>query len=96
MILQELNIRIPREGDIWLVHYPYITPGNMEKIRPAIIIEILEESNEVLVQKLKGKELMLIPILMFILVHHIANTKGEVTIFRTITTWVSTWNTIIN
>ena len=51
----DLNIRIPREGDIWLVHYPYVTPGNMEKIRPAIIKTINEEDETVVVQKLTTK-----------------------------------------
>ena len=36
-------MRIPKVGDIWLVNYPYITPGNMEKIRPAIIKGFKEE-----------------------------------------------------
>ena len=48
-------MRIPREGDIWLVHYPYVTPGNMEKIRPAIIKSINEEEETLLVQKLTTK-----------------------------------------
>lgn len=55
MISWEDKIRTPREGDIWLVHYPYITPGNMEKIRPAIIKSINDEENTVLVQKLTTK-----------------------------------------
>ena len=36
-------------GQIWLVTYPYNTPGNMEKIRPVLIKKIFEET--VLVQK---------------------------------------------
>lgn len=51
-----INIRIPHEGDIWLVHYPYITPGNMEKIRPAIIKSINEEEETIIVQKLTTKK----------------------------------------
>jgi hypothetical protein len=56
MILLEEKIRAPREGDIWLVHYPYITPGNMEKIRPAIIKSINEEEETVTVQKLTTRK----------------------------------------
>lgn len=44
----------PKVGDIWLVHFPYITPGNMEKVRPAIVIEDNEDS--FLVQKLTTKK----------------------------------------
>lgn len=29
----------PQKGDVWLVHYPYETEGNMEKPRPVIIVE---------------------------------------------------------
>lgn len=29
----------PVVGDVWLVRYPYITKGNMEKPRPALIVE---------------------------------------------------------
>ena len=45
-------MKIPNKGDIWLVHYPYITPGNMEKIRPAIIKSINEKDDTLIVQKL--------------------------------------------
>ena len=48
-------MRIPRNGDIWLVHYPYTTPGNMQKIRPAIIKNINEEEDVITVQKLTTK-----------------------------------------
>lgn len=46
-----LTNKEPRVGDIWLVHFPYITPGNMEKIRPAIIVDFDGEDN-LIVQKL--------------------------------------------
>lgn len=49
-------MRIPKIGDIWLVHYPYITPGNMEKIRPAIIKDFIKQDNLVIVQKLTTKK----------------------------------------
>lgn len=48
-------MRVPRPGDIWLVNYPYITPGNMEKIRPAII-RSFEDDDTVVVQKLTTKK----------------------------------------
>lgn len=48
-------MRTPKIGDIWLVHYPYITPGNMEKIRPAIIKNINEEKDLITIQKLSTK-----------------------------------------
>lgn len=41
----------PRIGDIWLVSYPYSTPGNMEKVRPGIIIAF-DGDDRVIVQKL--------------------------------------------
>lgn len=43
--------KIPQIGDIWLVHFPYITPGNMEKVRPAII-RAFEDDDKTVVQKL--------------------------------------------
>ena len=46
--------REPCVGDIWLVHFPYATPGNMEKVRPAIIVDFDEEDN-IIVQKLTTK-----------------------------------------
>jgi len=46
--------REPCVGDIWLVHFPYATPGNMEKVRPAIIVDFDEEDN-IVVQKLTTK-----------------------------------------
>lgn len=48
-------MRMPKAGDVWLVNYPYITPGNMKKIRPAIIRQVDEENNMVIVQKLTTK-----------------------------------------
>ena len=49
-------MRIPKKGDIWLVNYPYITPGNMEKIRPAIIRDFSLNDNKLIVQKLTTKK----------------------------------------
>ena len=43
--------KLPGIGDIWLVHYPYITPGNMEKVRPGIIVDF-DGEDRVIVQKL--------------------------------------------
>lgn len=55
----------PRVGDIWLVIYPYSTPGNMEKIRPGIILGF-KDDDKVVVQKLttrnkKGNKLFVHP-----------------------------------
>jgi hypothetical protein len=47
--------RLPRVGDIWLAHYPYLTPGNMEKIRPCIIIGFVGE-DKVKIQKLTTRK----------------------------------------
>ena len=46
--------KLPRIGDIWLVHFPYATPGNMEKVRPAIITDF-DGEDRVIVQKLTTK-----------------------------------------
>lgn len=46
--------KTPRIGDIWLVHFPYITPGNMEKVRPAII-RAFDGDDKTVVQKLTTK-----------------------------------------
>ncbi len=51
MYMTTRTTRLPSIGDIWLVHYPYITPGNMEKVRPGIIVDFDGEDN-VVVQKL--------------------------------------------
>lgn len=47
--------KTPRVGDIWLVVFPYTTPGNMEKIRPAII-KYFDSDDTVVVQKLTTKK----------------------------------------
>lgn len=49
------TIRLPEVGEIWLVHYPYITPGNMEKIRPGIIVGF-KGNDEIVIQKLTTKK----------------------------------------
>ena len=46
--------KLPGIGDIWLVHFPYATPGNMEKVRPAIITDF-DGEDRVIVQKLTTK-----------------------------------------
>ena len=47
--------KLPGIGDIWLVHYPYMTPGNMEKVRPGIIVGF-DGDDKVIVQKLTTKK----------------------------------------
>lgn len=47
--------RLPGIGEIWLVHYPYLTPGNMEKVRPGIIVGF-NGDDEVIVQKLTTRK----------------------------------------
>lgn len=47
--------KLPCIGDIWLVHFPYATPGNMEKVRPAVIIDF-DGEDRVIVQKLTTKK----------------------------------------
>lgn len=49
------TIRLPEIGEIWLVHYPYLTPGNMEKVRPGIIVGF-NGDDEVIVQKLTTRK----------------------------------------
>ena len=49
-----LTNKEPRIGDIWLVHFPYITPGNMEKVRPAIVLDFIDD--KILVQKLTTRK----------------------------------------
>lgn len=34
---------IPKKGDIWLVKFPYEVAGNMEKIRPVLVSQVLED-----------------------------------------------------
>ena len=47
--------RLPGIGEIWLVHYPYLTPGNMEKVRPGIIVGF-DGDDSVIVQKLTTRK----------------------------------------
>ena len=47
--------RTPSIGDIWLILYPYGTPGNMEKIRPGIVVDF-DENDNVIIQKLTTKK----------------------------------------
>ena len=51
MSMTTRTTKLPRIGDIWLVNYPYSTPGNMEKVRPGIIIDF-DGDDRVVVQKL--------------------------------------------
>lgn len=53
--MSTVTTKLPRIGDIWLVHYPYVTPGNMEKVRPGIIIDF-DGEDKVVVQKLTTKK----------------------------------------
>ena len=55
MSMTTRTTKLPRIGDIWLVHYPYSTPGNMEKVRPGIIIDF-DGDDRVIVQKLLQKK----------------------------------------
>lgn len=54
MFMTTRTTKLPRVGDIWLVNYPYSTPGNMEKVRPGIIIDF-DGDDRVVVQKLTTK-----------------------------------------
>ena len=54
MSMTTRTTKLPRIGDIWLVNYPYSTPGNMEKVRPGIIIDF-DGDDRVVVQKLTTK-----------------------------------------
>lgn len=47
--------KLPGIGDIWLVNYPYHTPGNMKKIRPGIIVDF-DGEDKVIVQMLTTKK----------------------------------------
>ena len=47
--------REPRVGDIWIMRFPYHTPGSMEKVRPGIIIDFKDDF-KVVVQKLTTKK----------------------------------------
>lgn len=53
--MSTVTTKLPRIGDIWLVHYPYVTPGNMEKTRPGIIVDF-DGDDRVIVQKLTTKK----------------------------------------
>ena len=50
MYMTTRTTRMPGVGDIWLVDYPYKTPGNMSKPRPGIIVDF--DDDNVIVQKL--------------------------------------------
>jgi len=47
--------RLPAIGEIWLVNYPYVTPGNMKKVRPGVIVDFDGEDN-VIIQKLTTRK----------------------------------------
>lgn len=53
--MSTVTTKLPRIGDIWLVHYPYVTPGNMKKVRPGIIVDF-DGEDKVVVQKLTTKK----------------------------------------
>ena len=55
MYMSTRTTKLPGIGDIWLVHYPYMTPGNMEKVRPGIIVGF-DGDDRVIVQKLTTKK----------------------------------------
>lgn len=55
MCMSTIATKCPDIGDIWLVHYPYFTPGNMEKVRPGVIIGF-DGEDKVVVQKLTTKK----------------------------------------
>jgi len=44
--------RMPQKGDIWLVEFPYFTPGNMVKVRPAIVLDYNEDTDKVKMRRL--------------------------------------------
>ena len=47
--------KLPCVGDIWLVHYPYMTTGNMEKVRPGIIVSFIDD-DKIKVRKLTTRK----------------------------------------
>lgn len=50
----------PKKGDVWLAKFPYLTKGNIEKLRPVIITEIKEEeitARMITTNKKRGSEL---------------------------------------
>lgn len=51
MSMSTTTTRIPQVGELWLVHYPFRTPGGYEKTRPGIIVGFGEEDT-VYVRKL--------------------------------------------
>lgn len=55
MYMSTTTTRVPIVGDIWLVHYPYTTPGNYDKIRPGIVVGYGKD-DEVIIQKLTTKD----------------------------------------
>lgn len=55
MSMSTTTTRIPQVGELWLVHYPYRTPGGYEKTRPGIIVGFGED-DEVYVRKLTSKK----------------------------------------
>lgn len=50
-----MAIRIYK-NDIWLVKFPYMTKGNMYKIRPALILDFDFDNEEIIVQKITSKK----------------------------------------
>ena len=54
MYMTTRTTRMPGVGDIWLVDYPYKTPGNMSKPRPGIIVDF--DDDNVIVQKLTTRK----------------------------------------
>lgn len=54
MSMSTTTTRIPQVGELWLVHYPYRTPGGYEKTRPGIIVGF-GEGDEVYVRKITTK-----------------------------------------
>lgn len=52
--MSNTTTRIPQIGELWLVHYPYVTPGGYEKIRPGIVVGFGKD-DEVVVRKITTK-----------------------------------------
>lgn len=36
--------KVPKKGDLWLAKFPYEVSGNMEKLRPVLISQVLEDT----------------------------------------------------
>ena len=51
MSMSTTTTRIPQVGELWLVHYPYCTPGGYEKIRPGIVVGFGKD-DEVFIRKI--------------------------------------------